>query len=184
MCSSYDRITWLRWYIGVALSKNKIESLNGHSFPTIWLMNLILSYSIDLTSLYNQLLYFNWLRNLLGWQNQLIICTVIKVTPRKSGTILDQISLGSPNLVQSKIRLLAIPLRQQFKIAINLAIWECCKQHLIKKCHIFLTDACISNRSHANVMHMLYFLYIQTAYDSLLPWQNGFSCDTLAMHAR
>ena len=67
----------------MAIPKNKIESLHGHSFPTIWLMNLIFSFSIDMTSLYNQLLYFNWLHNRLGWQNQLNICTVIKVTPRK-----------------------------------------------------------------------------------------------------
>ena len=38
----------------MAISKNKLESLNGHSFQTIWLMNSIFSYSIDMTSLYNQ----------------------------------------------------------------------------------------------------------------------------------
>ena len=157
--------------VGVAISKNMIESLNGNSFPAIWLMNLILfifhRYDFFVQPEIDSAIFYD--------DNQLIICTVIKVTPLKSETIVYQKNWGSPNLVQSKIRLLAIPLWQQFKIAINLAIWEHCKQHLIEKCHNFLTDTCISNHCCSNVMHRLYFLYNQTTYDSLLLWQNGFS---------
>ena len=98
-------------------------------------MNLILSYSIDLTSLYNQLVYFNCAQSievhqLVVQRSQIFLSFRMTESinymhcnqgyPRKSETILDRINLGSPDLVQSKIRLLAI--RQRFKIAINLAI--------------------------------------------------------------